>query len=170
MTTHGNLVWSMARRVLGRSTDAEDAVQEIFIELWRSAARYDPKAGTEVQFIATIARRRLIDRLRRRSRQPETEMLTPEIQSSDDEIDRIELSDEAERAREALMHLREEQRRVITLSIQQGLTHDQIARQTEMPLGTVKTHIRRGLARVREILAQPEAPTEAQPGKKGASR
>ncbi len=164
MTTHGNLVWAMARRVLGRSADTEDAVQEIFIELWRSAGRYDPKLGTEVQFIATIARRRLIDRVRRRTRRPAPETLSIDIESDRDELATVELSEEAARARDALMHLREEQREVITLSIQQGLTHDQIARKTSMPLGTVKTHIRRGLARVRELLAQSDTEPE------GASR
>jgi RNA polymerase sigma-70 factor (ECF subfamily) len=63
--TFGGLVWSIARRMLGATAEAEDAVQEVFIELWRSAGRYDPERGTEVQFVATIARRRIIDRVRR---------------------------------------------------------------------------------------------------------
>ena len=55
------LVWSLARRMLGESSEAEDAVQEIFIELWRSAGRFDPDEGSEATFVATIARRRLVD-------------------------------------------------------------------------------------------------------------
>src|SRR4051794_24108813 len=73
---YGGLVWSLARRGSVSQEDAEDAVQEIFTDVWRSAARFDVRSGTEATFIATIARRRLIDRRRSRHRRPETDPLS----------------------------------------------------------------------------------------------
>src|SRR5262252_1163156 len=67
----GGLVWSLARRFSSSPSDAEDAVQEIFVDLWRSAKKYDPRAASEATFVAMIARRRLIDRLRSRQRRKE---------------------------------------------------------------------------------------------------
>src|SRR5690606_28395381 len=75
MDGFGGLVWSLARRYSESLADAEDAVQEIFLELWKHADRYDAAAGTEAAFVATIARRRLIDRVRARQRRPRTETL-----------------------------------------------------------------------------------------------
>ncbi|MBU3729210.1 MAG: sigma-70 family RNA polymerase sigma factor [Phycisphaerales bacterium] len=71
MARFSGLVWSIARKLSADPSDAEDAVQEVFIDLWRSAHRFDPAKGTETTFVATIARRRLIDRGRRRQRRPE---------------------------------------------------------------------------------------------------
>src|SRR5678816_3425476 len=72
---YGGLVWTLARRFSSNSADAEDATQEIFLDLWRSAARFDPIAASETTFVALIARRRLIDRRRRRQRRGDTEPL-----------------------------------------------------------------------------------------------
>src|SRR5690606_24550621 len=72
LTRYGGLVWSLARRFSPTNADAEDAVQEVFIEVWRHADRYDESIASEPTFIAMIARRRLIDRQRRRDRQPKT--------------------------------------------------------------------------------------------------
>src|ERR1700677_2228173 len=70
MDRYGALVWSLARRLSRTASDAEDAAQEIFLDIWRSAARYDASQASDKVFIATIARRRLIDRLRKRSAEP----------------------------------------------------------------------------------------------------
>ena len=74
----GGLVWSLARRFLDRPTEAEDAVQEIFIELWKSASRFDPSIASETTFVAMIARRRLIDRQRKLGRRLESEAVSIE--------------------------------------------------------------------------------------------
>jgi RNA polymerase sigma-70 factor (ECF subfamily) len=150
---YGGLVWSLARRLTDNAAEAEDAVQEIFIDIWRSASRFDPSVASESTFIAMIARRRLIDRRRKRGRQRDTHPL-PERLASDARTgqEEVEISDEASRAADALEQIRPEQKKVLELSIYQGLTHDQISRKTGMPLGTVKTHARRGLIRVRELL------------------
>jgi RNA polymerase sigma-70 factor (ECF subfamily) len=155
----GGLVWSLARRAA--PNDAEDAVQEIFLDLWKSAARYDARAGSEATFIATIARRRLVDRRRARARRPETDPLS-ERTHAPAEPARAELGAEAALAARALEQLRPEQRQVLILTACHGLSHEEVASSTGMPLGTVKAHARRGLLRVREVLG--EAPLPAAMG------
>ena len=155
MDRYGGLVWSLARRLCAVG-DADDAVQEAFVSIWKNADRFDPSKGSEVTFVAMIARRRLIDVRRKRQRQPATSGELLEFQESvdapelDAEVVRVE---EAGRAMEALDELRPEQRRVLQLAVNYGLTQEQIAVHTGMPVGTVKTHVRRGLIRVRELLA-----------------
>jgi RNA polymerase sigma-70 factor, ECF subfamily len=161
----GALVWSIARRLTRTHADAEDAVQEIFTDIWRSAARFDPAQGSEKVFVATIARRRLIDRLRRLSNQGTT--------TSTDEIDSLTWADpgthaetcaEAQTAARAVMQLRPEQRQVLELGLLQGLSHSEIATALQMPLGTVKTMMRRGLIQVRELMGVGvDVPDEVQP-------
>lgn len=159
---YSGLVWSLARRYLGRHADAEDAVQEVFIEIWRNAARFDPGIAAESTFITMIARRRLIDRQRRRARVMGTQSLVDEpVAPPAPPQDRIELEEHAERARSHMGRLREEERRVLEMSLLEGLTQSQIAEAARMPLGTVKTHARRGLARLREMLETDLDPTPA---------
>jgi RNA polymerase sigma-70 factor (ECF subfamily) len=149
----GGLVWSLARRAATGQEDAEDAVQEIFLDLWRSADRYDPRMGSEATFIATIARRRLIDRRRSRQRRPETDPLSERMGMEADTLG-PELGAEAAIAARALEQLRPEQRQVLILTACHGLSHEEVATRTGMPLGTVKAHARRGLIRVREALGE----------------
>jgi RNA polymerase sigma-70 factor (ECF subfamily) len=155
LNEYGGLVWSLARRLSSNLTDAEDAVQEVFIDLWKSAARYDASIASETTFIAMIARRRLIDRRRKAGRQMDVAALPEEsaIPGTAD-ADRLEICEEAQKAREGLKQLRTDERRVLELSIYDGLTQAQIAEQTDLPLGTVKTHARRGLIRLRQALGE----------------
>lgn len=151
--TYGGLVWSLARRLCPRHEDAEDAVQEIFVDIWRNAGRFDPEVASEATYITMIARRRLIDRYRRRSRDLATASLKDEVVAPDAEHEHwTEISDEAALAREYMQQLRPEERQVLELSINRGLSQSQIAQATDLPLGTVKTHARRGLIRLRELL------------------
>ncbi len=150
---YGGLVWALARRFLGNPSDAEDAVQDVFIELWKNASRYDPARSSEPTYITMIARRRLIDRKRRAGRTPVPQPLPDEPVGTPPKSDRIEIEDEAARAAAALGELRVEEQRVIQMAVYQGLTHEEIAAKTGLPVGTVKTHIRRGLIRVRERLS-----------------
>jgi len=151
---YGGLVWSLARRFCAVPAQAEDAVQEVFIALWENAERFDPGKGAEVTFVAMIARRRLIDNGRRQQRrQRMLEAIEPTASPAAAQ-ERLAILDDAHRARRALERLTPAQRDVLGLAIQQGLTHDEIAQTTGLPLGTVKTHARRGLIRVRELLAE----------------
>jgi RNA polymerase sigma-70 factor (ECF subfamily) len=128
-------------------------VQDIFVEIWRSAGRFDPAVASESTYITMIARRRLIDRSRRRGRELDTTPLLEDAVASRSEHEKeIEVRDEAARAREYIQQLRPEERRILDLSINEGLSQSEIAKATNLPLGTVKTHSRRGLIRLRELL------------------
>lgn len=154
----GNLIWALARRLSRTRADAEDAVQEIFIDLWRSAARFDPAQGSEKVFITTVARRRLIDRLRRSASEPARES-TEALDAAGwaEPGTRGEICVEAEKAARAVARLKPEQQKVLELGILQGLSHSEIAARTGMALGTVKTNLRRGLIEVRELMQLPAA-------------
>lgn len=147
------LVWSLARRLCASASDAEDAVQEIFIDVWKSAARFDPAIASETTFVAMIARRRLIDRGRRRMRRPEVPQIAETVADSAERIDRADSAEQQGIAQRAFAQLRPEQQQVLQLAIHHGCSHEQIATATGMPLGTVKTHARRGLIKIRQILA-----------------
>ena len=150
---YGGLVWALARRMSPNADDAEDAVQEIFIDIWKNAERFDESQASETTFIAMIARRRLIDRLRKVNRQPAIDSLDDVlIEPASDSAQQMQTGVEAREAAEAMKQLRPEQRQVLSLSIFQGLSHQEISNLTGMPIGTVKTHARRGLIEIREIL------------------
>lgn len=150
---YGGLVWSLARKMLRNSDDAEDAVQEIFIDIWKNAGRFDESQASETTFIAMIARRRLIDRIRHAGRRISADSLDDVAAEPSERSDRkIQLSVEAGEAAEALRNLKPEQQQVLQLSIVQGLSHQEIADATGMPLGTVKTHARRGILQARQFL------------------
>ncbi len=153
MARYGALVWSLARRWSAESGDAEDAVQEIFIDLWRTAARYDTARTSEAGWVAMIARRRLIDRARKRERLPALESIPDDFDAASETERDLDREWRAEQARAVLRELPPAQRRMLELSLVHGRTHDEIARDTDTPLGTVKSHIRRGLARARDLLA-----------------
>lgn len=151
---YGGLVWSLARQFLGNDPDAEDAVQDIFIAVWSSAGRYDPAIASEVTFISTIARRRLIDRVRRNSRRPATDSLDDDdaapIQPS--VAARLEESAEVARVERVLREMPDQHRSILSMSLYEGYSHSEIADHLDLPLGTVKTRVRRGLIRIREQL------------------
>ncbi|MFO0888096.1 MAG: sigma-70 family RNA polymerase sigma factor [Isosphaeraceae bacterium] len=149
---YGGLVWSLARRWFRDQHEVEDAVQEIFLDLWAHAGRFDGRVASEVTFVATLCRRRLIDRRRRRQSRPAAVALTDDLAGPDDQRSAVDLRDEAERVDRALSRLSPEEQRVLRLSFREGLTHEEIARQTGLPLGTVKTRARRGLIQVRKLM------------------
>jgi len=167
LNRYGGLVWSLARRMCPDHQTAEDAVQDIFLQIWKSASRFDESIASETTFVAMIARRRLIDMSRKKSwRQAQqttgadTGQLEQVSSSATGVEEQMELKDEASKAAALLKQLPEDQQQVLRLSIYDGLSHSRIADSTGLSLGTVKTHIRRGLIKLREALyASENSPT-----------
>jgi RNA polymerase sigma-70 factor (ECF subfamily) len=145
------LVNALALRVLRDAADAEDVVQEVFVQAWRQAARFDPSRGTPEAWLCTIARSRALDRLRRRAarREEAGEQAPPAVATPRNE--------EALAVRKALDGLSEVQRRALELAYYEGLTQTEIAARLGEPLGTIKTRIRSAMIRLRETLG-PAAP------------
>lgn len=146
-------MWSIASKMLRNSDEAEDAVQEVFVDIWKNAGRFDESQASETTFIAMIARRRIIDRIRYSTRRISADSLDDVLLEPFTRSDKaMQMSVEANEAAEAMRKLRPEQQQVLRLSIIQGMSHQEIADATGMPIGTVKTHARRGLMQVRENL------------------
>ena len=162
LAAYRELVWSLARRSTPNLSDAEDAVQEIFIEIWRNAVRFDSTLSSESTYITMIAKRRLIDRFRRRKN---VDVVSLSTETSVDVAaaslgDVVERNEEVARVREKMHELRRNDRMILELSLEQGLSHSEIAAATSMPLGTVKTRVRRGLIRLRALLGQTSSDDE----------
>ena len=119
---YGGLVWSAARKFLGQAADAEDAVQEIFADLWTKAARFNPSAGSESAWVMMVTRRRLIDRVRHDSRRVQPSVLDAEPQEGGDRLGAADREDLA-RARAAMQSLKPEERQVLELVLTAGLSH-----------------------------------------------
>lgn len=155
---YGGLLWAAARRMLPTAAEAEDAVQEIFVELWRAAPTFCATRGSEHVFVMTLARRRLIDRLRRAGRRPREVRLEEDLHDRASEATSLERGVDAARTATLLQALPEARRRVLRLCVLEGWSHAEAARITGMPIGTIKSHVQRGLAEVRRALhADPEA-------------
>jgi RNA polymerase sigma factor (sigma-70 family) len=152
---YGNLVWSIAKKFAPTTEDAEDAAQEVFMEIWQNAGRFDATKASEVTFISIIARRRLIDRVRKIYRQPAFQSIEDTFETQPNVFEREILTNiEAKKAVQAMEQVRPEQRELMMLTIFEGMSHGEIAEKTNLPLGTVKTHIRRGFERVRKIMSR----------------
>ena len=151
---YSGLVWSLARRFIANEADAEEAVQEIFLEIWSTAGRFDPARSGEATFISMIARRRLIDRVRKTRREPTREPLqdVEQLLSRDGHI-ALESAVDSSRVMQLMETMEPTQKQVLRMSTWLGMSHAAIAEHTELPLGTVKSHLRRGLLRIREQLA-----------------
>lgn len=154
---HGRLVYSLAVRIVRDAGDAEDVTQEVFVQAWQQADRFDTARGSVVAWLLTVARTRAIDLLRRRRVRPQATddpLIVIEIPGDVPGQDRqLETVERARAVRAALDGLPLMQRLAIELAFFDGLTHSEIAEQLEVPLGTVKTRVRQGLLRLREILA-----------------
>lgn len=166
---YGPLVWALTRRWSPDTRDLEDTVQEVFVDLWRSASRFDATRATEAGWVAMITRRRLIDRMRRRQRAVELEPLPDDFDQVDDREPDLDRQSRVEQAHAALQSLPAAQRTMLELSLVHGRTHDEIARETGTPLGTVKSHIRRGLQRARALIQHHVVTTEGARAERGAS-
>lgn len=152
LTRYGNFVYAIVRRFVRDEGDIEDACQDVFVALWKSAASYDPARGDEATFVAMIARRRVVDRRRTPGTRP-----LPAVEASPTAASQaLDAYVDARSALGAMKECNEDQRRVIVLAAVHGMTHEEIARELSLPLGTVKSHYTRGIERVKRALERRE--------------
>ena len=149
------LVYSLALRMLKIRADADDLVQEVFIQLWRQAANYSQDRGSPQAWIVNITRSRAIDKLRA-NRRTDKNFVPAEDPARAESAVNVESSAAESEVRltmnTALAALPEQQRRVLELAYFDGLTQTEIAARLAEPLGTVKTRVRSGIQKLREIL------------------
>jgi len=156
---HAGLVFSLCLRVLRDRSAAEETLLDVFHELYRKADRYDPLRGSVLTFLATLARNRAIDRQRTRKHvgmdvgldEALLAQLTP-TETTEDPLYQASMAEQRLLVRQAIKRLDASHRQVIELSYFDGLSHSQIAQQTARPLGTVKSHLRMAITRLRELM------------------
>ncbi|WP_029287029.1 RNA polymerase sigma factor [Cellulomonas sp. HZM] len=146
------LVHTLARQSLGSDADADDVTQQVFVGAWRGRERFDPARARLSTWLVGIARHAIVDVHRSRSGRARLAVAVAagagrvvEDRLADEVVDRVLVADELER-------LDEPGRTVLRMAFDRGLTHTEIADELAMPLGTVKSHVRRGLARLRQRL------------------
>lgn len=155
---YGRLVFSMAFNALGDRETAEEVTQDVFFRIWEKALTYRPGQARVSTWLVSIARYRAIDMLRQRRVRPEGASLAWD-EVSYDSLPRVdgpegaaEQAQEAQRVRAALASLHPDQRQALALAYFQGLSHSQIAAHLGEPLGTIKTRIRLGMQKLRQLL------------------
>ncbi|TFB93187.1 sigma-70 family RNA polymerase sigma factor [Cryobacterium sp. HLT2-28] len=158
----GDLYDQMAPRVLGLvkrllvdHAQSEEVTQEIFLEIWQSAARYEAARGGASTWILTMAHRRAVDRIRssQAGRDRDTKIGIRDLAVAYDNVsETVETRIEHERVEKAMSRLTELQRQAISLAYYGGLSHSEVAERLQIPLGTVKTRLRDGMIRLRDEL------------------
>lgn len=152
------VLFSTAFRVLNNQEAAEDVLQDVFIQIWEKAPLYDPARGKPITWAVTLTRHKAIDRLRsiqRRARlqdDVQREALVFETFDGKSSFDSVSSAETAKLVRAAIQGLSEDQREAIELAFFSSLTQSEIAVRLNIPLGTVKARIRRGMMRLREIV------------------
>jgi RNA polymerase sigma-70 factor (ECF subfamily) len=150
---YSSLVWNLVKRRVSSHAAAEDLVQEIFTEIWKCAGRFDASQGNETTFIAMITRRRVIDWTRKQSRGPELVALPDNIDDLPTSVESPAISVADHEAIASLVKtLPEQTQQLFEMHFDRGLTQQEIAQSTDLPLGTVKTLLRRGLLEIRSRL------------------
>jgi len=148
-------LYAVVLRILSRDEWAQDCLQEAYIKVWNRADSYRPYLASPMTWMTTIARNQALDLLRRRHREvreSETEAFPEEVDQQLLPPDRLQQTAEGQLLQRCLEQLKSQQRQVIALAYFKGLTHDELAAQTNTPLGTVKTWIRRGLEQLKRCL------------------
>jgi RNA polymerase sigma-70 factor, ECF subfamily len=153
-------LYSLAFKMLGDASDAQDALQEVFVQIWSRAKTYDPEKSSVFSWAVLLTRSRTIDRLRARDRRlrvvagsaaDEARFAeAADASTVESAADTVNKNDEAAHVRSLLNNLPEEQRQAIDLAFFGHLTHHEIAARLSQPLGTIKARIRRGLLKLRE--------------------
>lgn len=155
---HSAAAFSLAYRMCGRRSAAEDIVQDAFLSLWRSTGGYDPGRGSVRSWVLSVVHNRAIDAFRRQgsrdSRDVHDEGIAERLPAPDATDVEVERLDDARQVRAALDELPLDQRQVIELAYFGGFTHAQIAEMLDLPPGTVKGRMRLGLTKMRYVLGE----------------
>ncbi|MFQ3614887.1 MAG: sigma-70 family RNA polymerase sigma factor [Cyanobacteriota bacterium] len=153
---HVGLVYGIAYKVLGNAAEAEDLTQDIFLNLSRSS--FDAQRGSLRTYLGILVRSRCLDRLRSwRNRQRSLERGKVELQaqgssSGDPSFEQLSQTEQVEEVQTALAELSDSQRQILKMAYYEGMSQSEIAKQLDLPLGTVKARARRGLLRLRQLL------------------
>jgi RNA polymerase sigma-70 factor (ECF subfamily) len=146
-------VLGTVRRVVRDPAQSEEVMQEVLLEVWRTAVRFDPGAGSAAAWIMTLAHRRAVDRVRSEHSAARRELRAASASVDYDEvIEAVELNLDHERVRRCLTSLTDLQREAVTLAYYQGYTYREVAELLGIAVGTVKTRMRDGLIRLRDCL------------------
>jgi RNA polymerase sigma-70 factor, ECF subfamily len=148
---HSSAVFGLLIKMLPQLGDAEDVLQETFLQVWRQAGRFDSTRSSPLGWVVMIARSRAVDRLRQKGAIPTSDPLDRPVLSEAELA--IERDESASRIRRALAMLPEEQRSAIDLAFYGGLTYEEVADRQAIPVGTAKTRIRLGMHRLRSLLS-----------------
>jgi RNA polymerase sigma-70 factor, ECF subfamily len=155
---YASILYGIAVKILNDSREAEDALQDGFVFIWRKAGTYQPELSSPFSWAVMIVRNKAIDRIRARQRAERVaERVALEksggIEFDDDSAEEPALRELRKNARDAVAHLPGDQREALELAFLGGFTHDEVAARLEIPLGTVKARIRRGLLRMRTLIS-----------------
>lgn len=148
-------VLGLAVRVVRDRAQAEEVAQEAFLEIWRTAGRFDPERGSPLAWLLTITHRKAVDRVRAAeaaTRRDLTYQQRNQPVEHDSTAEAAQASLEARRVRGALAHLTDVQREAVSLAYLGGYTHTEVATMLDLPVGTAKTRIRDGLIRLRDAM------------------
>lgn len=161
----GGLLFALCLRVLKDRMAAEEALEDVFWEVWNKFDRFDPQRGTPINYLLNLTQSRAIDKLRSRAKLRRLELATDRNAGDTggrditgptlNQITPADIAEDAERresVRRAVRHLNDEQRQAVELAFFDGLTHTEIAEKLSIPLGTIKTRIRQGLVHLKEAL------------------
>jgi RNA polymerase sigma factor (sigma-70 family) len=151
----GRVAYGLAVRILRDKTLAEDAVQDAFLGAWRTAAAFDPRRGTASTWLMTLVHRRAVDLVRREDRRKTDQLGDAPIASGETTDEQAAVREERRRVQAALAELPADQREALELAYYGGLTQSELAERLGVPLGTVKSRMFAGLAKLRDLLAEP---------------
>ena len=154
---YSKLIYSLALRIVGAVSDAEEITQEVFLKLWENAGSYDSTKGSPFSWVMTVARRHAIDRIRSKSfRDKRNETTLDAVDNLTGRMDvtsTVIMIEESQAIRKALNRLSSQDRVILELAYFEGLTHSEIASRLEQPLGTVKTRLRHGIMELKKIIS-----------------